>query len=33
MGEHNILNALAALAVADHYHVPLADAAEAPKTF
>ena len=33
MGEHNILNALAALAVADHYHVPLADAAEALKTF
>ena len=31
MGEHNILNALAALAVADH--VPLADAAEALKTF
>ena len=33
MGKHNILNALAALAVADHYHVPLADAAEALKTF
>lgn len=28
MGEHNILNALAALAVADHYHVPLIKAAE-----
>ena len=33
MGEHNILNALAALAVADHYKVPLSDAAEALKNF
>lgn len=29
LGEHNILNALAAMAVADCYHVPLAAAAEA----
>lgn len=28
MGEHNILNALAALAVADQYHVPMEAAAE-----
>lgn len=28
MGEHNVMNALAALAVADAYGVPLADAAE-----
>ena len=28
MGEHNVMNALAALAVADAYDVPLADAAE-----
>ena len=28
IGEHNILNALAALAVADYYHVPLSKAAE-----
>ena len=27
MGEHNVMNALAALAVADAYGVPLADAA------
>lgn len=33
MGEHNILNALAALAVADHYGVPLKDAAEALREF
>lgn len=33
MGEHNVLNALAALAVADHYHVPLEEAAKKLQEF
>ena len=33
MGEHNVSNALAALAVAEHYGIPMEKAAEALKTY